>query len=229
MSVKSIDVRSQHQNEMPIRFGSPLYSKLQKKYWDLPQMRGYPLVIAIADFHDDHSMTWSSTALMNYLYGVWHDHHYDDQGKLVIDPIQIEKHAVKGKEIPSGFFFQPDTENVSAVLFSAGGTIAKFNRMGRQAGFKHQNVRMIRYGHCHKHDENASLPDQFIYEVDESCSETWAQGISMFHNPNAKHPVPKKLFPSAAHHIFSDGRIVSYLPEFHPYWSMTINLQGKEK
>ena len=223
----NIDVRTEHENAMPIRFGSPLFTKLQKRYWELPQIENSPLVFAIADFHDDQSMTWSSTALINYLYGVKHDFHYDNSGKLVISPIQIEKHVLDGKEIPSGFFFQPDTENVSAVLFSASGTISKFNRMGRQAGFVHPDVRMIRFGSCHNHDENASLPNTFMYEVDESSSETWAEGISMFHNPNAKHPVPVELFPSAAHHSFSDGNVISFLPEFYPYSSMTWNLKVK--
>ena len=210
---------------MPIRFGSPLFSKLKKEYWQLPQIEGCPLVFAIADFHDDYSMSWSSTALINYLYGVKHDHHHDENGKLVISPIQIEKHVLDGKEVPSGFFFQPDADNVSAVMFSASGTISKFNRMGRQAGFKHPDVRMIRFGVCHNHDQDASLPNAFMYDVDETCSETWAEGMSMFHNPNAKRPVPSELFPSVAHHRFVDGNIVSLLPEFYPYSSTTWNIR----
>jgi len=93
-------------------------------------------VFAIADFHDDHAMLWSSTALINYLYGVRHDFHYDRNNKLIITPRYIKMYRVGEKEIPSGYFFQPDTQYVSAVLFSASGTISKFNRMGRQAGFK---------------------------------------------------------------------------------------------
>jgi hypothetical protein len=221
----AVDVRSEHENAMPIRFGSPLFSKLKKQYWQLPHMVDTPLVIAIADFHDDASMTWSGTALINYLYDVRHDHHYDENGKLVISPIQIDIHRVGEKEVPSGFFFQPDAENISAILFSASGTISKFNRMGQQAGFKHPDVRMIRFGSCYDHDENASLPRMFQYEVDETSTETWAEGMSMFHNPNAKHPVPEALFPHAAHHRFVDGQIVSLLPDFHPYSSITWNLQ----
>jgi hypothetical protein len=222
-----IDVRKEHENAMPIRFGSPLFSKLQKKYWELPQIQGCPLVFAIADFHDDQSMTWSSTALINYLYGVRHEHHYDENGRLVIDPIQIKKHKIGNKEIPSGFYFQPDTENVSAIMFSASGTISKFNRMGRQAGFKHPDVLMYRIGSHHDHDDNASLPKMFKYEVDETGTETWAEGMSIFHNPNAKHRVPEELFPTAAHHRFENDQIVSFLPEFYPYSSMTLNMKVK--
>ncbi|HBZ2097124.1 TPA: hypothetical protein MHM06_14365 [Klebsiella pneumoniae] len=56
-------------------------------------------------------------------------------------------------------------------------------------------------------------------------NETWGEGLSMFHNPNAKHPVPEALFPSIAHHYYDNGQIVSHLPEFHPYSSMTINMK----
>lgn len=206
---------------MPIKFGSPLFSKLSKRYWELPHAKGLPLVFAIADFHEKQSMLWTSTALTRYLYGVSHDFHYDEQGKLVITPLKIEKHVHKGKEIPSGFFFQEDAEHVSAVLFSASGTISKFNRLGKIAGFGDKSVRMIRVGAKHRHDPNAALPDGFIVEVDEEYSETWGEGVSIFHNPNALYPLPEELFPSVAHHRFKDGQIMSHPPDFFPYNSMT--------
>lgn len=219
------EIRKEHEHAMPLRFGSPLYSKLTKKYWELPNVAGKPLVFAIADFHDDQSMLWSSTALETYLYGVRHEHHYED-GRLVLDPIRIDKHIKPdGTEIQSGFFFQPDTEYVSAVLFSASGTISKFNRLGRQAGFGSPNVRMFRIGTCYDHDPNASVPKIFKYEVTEDSQETWGEGVSMFHNPNATHPVPKQLFPSIAHHRFENDQIISILPDFHPFASQTMNIR----
>ena len=54
---------------MPIKFGSPLYSKLKKRYWERSHVQDKPLVFAIHDFHITGSMTWSRTALMEYLYG----------------------------------------------------------------------------------------------------------------------------------------------------------------
>lgn len=213
-------------HEMPIKWGSPLFTKLKKEYWKLPHVKGKALVFAIADFHDDRSMLWSSTALVTYLYGVYHDFKYDEDNKLVITPVKIDTHKrMDGKQIPSGFFFQPGSENVSAILSSASGTISKFNRLGRQAGFSHPDVIMIRKGTRHDHDPNASVPKLFQYIVDENSNETWAEGLSMFHNPNALHPVPKELFPTIGHHEFRDGQIVSYLPEFHPYGSVTLNMR----
>lgn len=212
------------EHEMPIRFGSPLFSKLQKRYWELDHVKDRPLVFAIADFHDDQSMVWTSTALINYLYGVKHDFHFDENRQLVIDPQKIDRHKLGEKEIPSGFFFQPGAENVSAVLFSASGTISKFNRMGRQGGFLAPGVIMIRLGMCHDHNPAAHLPKPFRYFVDEKSQETWAEGLSMFHNPNALHPVPEDLFPSIAHHRFKDDLIISALPKFHPYGSFTVSI-----
>ena len=77
-------------------------------------------------------------------------------------------------------------------------------------------------------DPNAAMPKMFKYLVDENSKETWGERMSMFHNPNAKHPVPEELFPSIAHHHFDNGNIVSSLPEFHPYSSMTYNFAIKE-
>ena len=84
---------------------------------------------------------------------------------------------------------------------------------------------MIRVGTCHDHDPNASVPKMFKYIVNEDSNETWADGFSMFHNPNAVLPVPRELFPSIAHHYFENGHIVSFLPEFYPYASFTYNLK----
>lgn len=216
-------------DEMPIKFGSPLFTKLKKEYWKLDHVAGNPLVIAIADFHDNQSMTWSGTALINYLYGVRHEFSKDEEGNLIISPLKIETHQVGSKVIPSGYFFQPDAENISAILYTAGGTISKFNRMGKQAGFGSASVIMQRMGTHHDHDPNASLPKMFSYEVNEQCEETWGEGVSMYHNPNALHPVPRELFPSIAHHRFEDGQIVSVLPEFHTYASQTLMLNVTDK
>lgn len=218
--------------KMPIKFGSALYSKLNRKtpYWTIPDVVNQPLVFAIADFHEPQSMMWSSSALFRYLYGVSHDFSRDEHGQLLISSLKIEKHEHNGKQIPSGFFSLPNAENVSAVLFSSTGTLSKFNRMGRLAGFGVPNIIMTRYGLYHDHDPNASLPKPFIRNIAEGQTrETWAEGMSMFHNPNAKHPVDPDMFPGIAHHWFKEGLIHSTVPESHPYSSMTMNVLVTDK
>lgn len=224
--ISPLQILEKCENEMPIKFGSPLFTKLNKKYWEKDHVKGNPLIFAIADFHDDQSMQWSSNALMRYLYGYSVETKFEN-GQFKHNAIKIEHHQVGNKKIPSGFFLQPDSENVSAILFSSTGTISKFNRIGKQAGFGSNKIKMYRYGTCHNHDQDATTPCIFKYEVTTNSDETWAEGLSMFHNPNAKYPVPRELFPSIAHHYMETDKMISYIPDFHPYSSMTINLKSK--
>lgn len=153
---------------------------------------------------------------MEYLYG-WKERLIKTgQGlQRVTEP--ITEHVYHDKRIPSGYFYQPESENVSAVLFSNSGTISKFNRMGKLAGFGDPGIRMIRSGKRYDHGQDKLEPADFTLEVDEqSCTETWSEGVSIFHNPNAKVPVDEDLFPDVAHHYFRDGRLVSFLPDFSP-------------
>ena len=204
-----------------IKFGSALHSKLKKRYWELEHIKDNPLIFAIADFHQPHSMLWTQPYLMEYLYGVRERIMKTDQGlQRLATP--ISEHIYGEKRIPSGFFSQPDAENVSAVLFSNSGTISKFNRMGKLAGFGDPTVKMIRVGKRYDHDKNKLEPADFDLEIDQkSYSETWSEGVSIFHNPNGKIPLQEELFPLAAHHYFREGRLVSYLPDFFPMASIT--------
>lgn len=225
------EIRELIKTRVPIRFGSALFSKLNRKapYWELAHVKGHPLIFAVADFHEDQSMTWTSSALLEYLYGVTHDFAFDNDGQLVITPIKIETHEHEGKVIPSGYFLQPGAENVSAILFSSSGTISKFNRMGMLAGFGLPNQRIYRTGVKHRHDPNAALPESFFHEVKQGVTtETWAEGLSMFHNPHAVRPVDPDLFPGIAHHFFDGSHVKSLLPAFHPYSSFTWNMMLTE-
>jgi hypothetical protein len=64
----ALDDDSKRQNYfehyVPMKFGSALFSKLNKRYWELPHVLGHPLVLAIQDFHAPQSMSWSSSALV---------------------------------------------------------------------------------------------------------------------------------------------------------------------
>lgn len=226
------EMRELIKTRVPIRFGSALYSKLNRPrpYWGLEHVKGHPLVFAVADFHEDQSMTWTSPALIEYLYGASHEFTFDDAGQLVIFPLKIETHEYDGKVIPSGFFVQPGAENVSAVLFSASGTISKFNRMGKLAGFGLPNQVIMRSGLKHDHNPNATLPKEFRHVVQQGAvTETWAEGLSMFHNPSATHPVDPAMFPGIAHHFLVDDQLRSFLPDFHPYSSFTWNVMVRDK
>jgi hypothetical protein len=211
-----------------IKFGSALFSKLSKRYWELEHVKGKPLVFAIADFHQSHSMLWTHPSLWQYLYGMKSDQKATAGGRES-SLRRIDDHTYDDKRIPSGFFFQPECENVSAVLFSNSGTVSKFNRMGKLAGFGDPGVKMIRAGKCYDHEGNSLRPKDFTLHIEAGkCSETWSEDVSIFHNPSAKYPLGASLFPTVGHHYLKDGKIDSYLPDFFPLASVTqiITVQG---
>lgn len=217
------------QNVYPIKFGSPLFSKMKKRYWEQEHVRSQPFILAIEDFHEPGSMVWTGSALELYLYGYNYGWYHEVSGELVVMPEAIGMHQHGAKQIPSGFFEQPDAEHVSAVLFSNSATTSKFNRMGFLAGYRPEDLAMIRVGTCYNHEIQATEPLRFRYVVGDPSApvETWAEGLSMFHNPKALVPVPQELFPGIAHHwLDNQNRMRSTIPPFHPYGSITQILNG---
>jgi hypothetical protein len=215
---------------LPIKFGSPLTSKLNRRYWELSHITGQPIVLAIQDFHYPMSMTWSETALVTYLYGYEFKWRHNEAGKLIITPERITEHVWGDKKIPSGFFYLQNAEHISAVISNRQGTISKFNRMGLKAGFGSKRVRMLRVGTRYLHDPNAAEPAQFAAEVHgPGYEEEWIEGLNVFHNPNAAIPLLPDMLPGAAHHFYEEGELQSFLPQFHPFGTQTIiTIAGEE-
>lgn len=208
---------------MPIKFGSPLYSKLQKRYWERPQIAGMPLVFAIADFSSPGSMVHTRSALETYLYGFAHGVEYDGEGNPVPRVRKVEEHRWGEKVVPSGFFNIRDARHVSAVMSTTAGTISKFNRIGVFAGFGAGNVLMLREGLCANHDPEAVAPTAFRAVVNaEDYFESWVEGLNVYHNPRADIPLPEHFLPGAAHHhCDGEGKWASTVPRFHPLASTT--------
>lgn len=210
-------------NYMPIRYAGPLTTKLGKKYWEKEHVKGRPLALAIQDFHAPNSMVTSRTALPAYLYGMVWDWEKDAESKLVIIPKKVEQHVWGSKTVPSGFFSLPGSENIGAVIANASATISKFNRIGALAGFGSKRVRMVRQGTAANPDPNSETPTVFVHDVNSpDYSETWMEGMDVYHNPKALHPLHPAMLPGAAHHrLLEDGQLESLVPAWHPFGSVT--------
>ena len=208
---------------MPIKFGSPLYSKLRKKYWNHERLNDVPFALAIADFSSPGSMVYTRSALERYLYGYTVEMAVDLDSCEVYQPRKILEHRWGEKVIPSGFFNLPEAEHVSAVISTTGGTISKFNRMGALTGFGAGDVLMIREGTCIDHDVEATSPLRFRAIVNaDGYRESWVEGLNVYHNPYAKVPLPEHFVSGAAHHhCDAEGNWTSTVPPFHPLASNT--------
>jgi hypothetical protein len=228
-ALDGLTVQDRQEQHRPIRLGSALYSKLQMRYWELPHVKGKPLIFAIEDFHAADSLAFTGSSLWQYLYGIRGSWWIDESGTLHVEEIPIAKHRHGAKVIPSGFFNQPSAENVSAVIFGNSGTVAKFNRMGWVLGTaRPQNVSMVRIGTCYDHTPNSPAPSVFHYNLEDPDTpvETWSQGLEIYHNPRAITPLPL-AFLKIAYHYHDGERLHSYLPDFHPYGSRTVIIQTR--
>lgn len=209
-------------NYIPIKYGSPLFSKLNKKYWEKAHIKGKPIIFAIQDFHFPGSMTYSEVELAPYLFGRRQNAALNDKGEKTISSSKIEYHKWKEKEIPSGFFFQPNAEHVSAVLTNSQATMIKFNRMGMKAGFGDLSIKGIRLFRCWNPDPLAIDTLNFMQDIhDENYEETWSEGMNVYHNPKAISPLPDYFLPAAVHHRIKENLLVSRGPALRVISSTT--------
>lgn len=220
-------------NYMPMKFGSSLMSKLNKTdaqgrhYWEREETKDKPFVLAVADFHKQAeqdqlgSMTFTHSALWPYLYGHRVEWEMKD-GQLITRAVKNSSHTFGTKSIPSGFFDQPGAENVSAVLFSNAGTIAKFDRMGVVAGFAAPEHKYFRMGFRFDPDPNATRGIWFSEDVaDPSYVEGWSDELQIFHNPNARIPLTHEWLSGLAQFYFEKDSQFSIIPNHHVWASMT--------
>jgi hypothetical protein len=207
--------------ELVVRLGSALFSKLNKHYWELPHVAGKPLVLAIQNFAGKEAQQLADTALIDYLYGLRTFGEVDTDGHLKIYNAKIDEH-VGSKAIPSNFFAIPKAENISAVLWTNSGTVAKFARMGFQRGLDSRGIKMRRVGLRFVMNPDSDIPAPFNYEVG-SRWESWEEGLVLAHNPRALIPLPEDSFPGVVHHeLAENGLIRSTLPPFHAIRSRTV-------
>ena len=176
-------------------------------------------------------MTYTQSALWQYLYG------HRVSWKIVNDQIivseeNVETHSFGKKIVLSGFFDLPQAENISAVVFSNAGTMAKFDRMGVAAGFGAEGYQYYRMGLKYNPDPDAVMGIPFTADVsDPEYEEFWTQEVQVFHNPNAIHPLPFDALLGASHHYFKDGLVKSAIPEEAVLSSFTVLMKivGEDK
>jgi hypothetical protein len=209
-------------NYLPTRFSGPLCAKLDKRYWERKGVEEIPFVIAIQDFHHELSMTWSQSALFEYLYGVRIEE-VDIDGSVQKIEAPVTSLKWGEKELPSGFFKLADSEHVSAVAFNAAGTLTKFNRMGIAAGMGDRTVTAQHEGRRFS-KANTGEEEAFSILVTEDYEEDWIDGLTVFHNPNALHPL--EALPGAAHVFEEDGLRRQFAPAGHLVTSTTKLIVG---
>ncbi|WP_129545526.1 hypothetical protein [Arthrobacter dokdonensis] len=222
------------------QFGKALRKKWQKtnaagqRYWELECVKGKPFVIAVESFHSGSSLFHSFGVAAEYLYGQSTVAQIDSKGQLSVVSEPIDEHLWNGKSIPSGIFNDPEWTDVSAVIFANGASVPQFNRIGKQEGLGDPGTVIWRRGTCANHNPNSATPSIFSYEVGTANApeEDFAQAIHVFHNPNARRPLPPGFFPRASEHhrLPENGQILTTLgAEFIPFGSVTYIFQATDR
>lgn len=180
-------------NDFQSRLVRPLVGKLRKRYWELPHVAGKPLVLAVQDFSSEGSLMLLNGPFSSFLY--------------------------------SDFFHREDTEQVSAVMFVNTGTSSKFTRMRYQLSpASYPAIHSVQRGGFYIPRGDAKPPlDVFHYWVgDPQWTETWSQGICIFHNPEPLIALSHEVFPGTKQLLWSEGMCRSEGPAFHPEASLTV-------
>lgn len=193
---------------MPFKFARALRKKMRHRpqpagvhYWELPQTKGHPFVLAIHDYSRRMSMAMSPDAMRNYLYGI-----ALEDGRFE----SIEEHVNGEERLQSNFFAREENRFVSAILLPTMATIPKFNRMGQIAGISAPGTFTIIFG---KRTDEHGNPHPFSARVDDPhYQEFWHEGIFIFHNPNAEMPIDPELFPHVIHFFKTEDGYEQWLP-----------------
>lgn len=191
-------------NYFPTRYSGPLLAKLKKKYWEQEHVSGKPFAIAIADCQFKGAGNVSHDALPLYLYGF----QQKVTSKGVEERENIGWHIWGTKEVQSGFFELEGAENVSAIFFSPANDIDKFNRMGLKDGFNSNKYKIKR---------TVKSPNIHTWKIESitkivptrKYTETWDEGLIVYHNPNALHPFPIYILPNATHYHVTNGKLIA--------------------
>jgi hypothetical protein len=223
------DARERFFGPAALRFAKTLGNKLQKGYDRLPHVADKAFAIALADFHAPGSMVWSREALMSYLYGM-HAKVIEVDGRQIASSSEVS-HLLGDSAFPAGLFHTTGHSELSAVIFTNACSIAKFNRVGVSAGALTKGLRYVRYGKFYDRTSGALEGIPFCLDItsDEYKAlwpqgyEPWSAELEIFHNPFARHPIPRTLLPEATHWFHAGGEVVCESHyETSVLWSRTL-------
>jgi hypothetical protein len=206
-----------------IRMGSVLYSKLNKKYWELDWVKGKPLVLAITPAHNYLAPFLPDAKLIEYLYGIRQKIRVTEIGVENLGSEKITEFRHGEKVIPANFFEQPLSENISGILFTNNSDLHKFNRIAYQSALSHENLIIVRSGTKYN-PEPGSDATKFTHQVKPNQrTETWSESVTLFHNPNALHKIDKKCFDCIRQFwLEPDGTFDGIMPNEFIFNSITV-------
>ena len=189
-------------NEGIIRGANSIQSKHKKfvkeyKYREWIQENN-PFIIAMGAFDQINYGREFIYPMVALLYGMY----FDAEQEIFHEKMEIEKPQT-GASVPIGIFRNSNYEEISAIVFSCTLTLGKLTSLSISNGNYSLNaVYNIR--------QDFNTNKYVLQIVNSSCPEDIADGVFIFHNPNAKNKLSEKFFEKIAvtQFFFEDGHLM---------------------
>lgn len=169
------------------RYSNSILSK-NKKYQEYLKDKDFnekiPYIIALSGYEQINYGKNFYYPMMALLYGLYYDNKKDKYEKKMV----IKKTDVNSN-IPIGFFLNESMAHISAIIFSCTVTLGKLTSL---AISQKKSILKTNSVLCIRHDNDFPYFKPQI--VSEMSPEYLSDGLFIFHNPFAKHPVTKELF-----------------------------------
>ena len=175
-----------------VRLANSFHSKMNKYrqgYSALKHVRGKPFVLAVAAIDSPAFFALSTRPMEALLY----NYYVDEEAFIAGERPTLEgEHLASvnkdnGASIELGMFQSPAFAEVSAIVWNPCATWGKVRTMSALAANERVVVQSVRF------NPDSHLPHHMV-ESKPDTSETLLDGLTVFHNPLANHPLDPTVF-----------------------------------
>ncbi|EKP0260057.1 hypothetical protein JFQ93_001303 [Aeromonas sobria] len=185
-------------------------SKYRKSYSKLEHVQDKPYVIALASFDRPFSHMVANRAIMTALFGIY----FDEAATIALDADELLKMPVdavvknENANVPVGYFNDDEYSDVSAVIYSSVATWGKIRALTSDPKIPASFTTL--------HPNPDSLIPTIKMAMSGEYKEHLLDGLQIYHNPYAKHPLPPEVFHHerlAQHIIHNDEEMEIIAPD----------------
>ena len=176
--------------------------KYNKSYRNLTHVAGKPFVLALTPFDQPFFYFQVQLAIEAVLYGFYVDEqeHIDDPSKGIAIPAKTLKTVRKSDtvELPLGIFNDESHAHISAVIFNSSATWGKVKALN-------DDPYPFIFFSAARFDPRDG--DFYVFQgVKAGYAETLFDGLRVYHNPHAAHPLDWRVFqePGALQAVYTD-------------------------
>lgn len=190
-------------NEAIVRAANSIKKKhdKMKKYLSTSWVReDKPFIIALSSYDQVNYGREYIYSMMAVLYGLY----FNAEKESYVEKEFVQKENSVRQE-PLGLFFKEEFSDVSAIIFTCTLTLGKLTSLSISRGNPSLNV-------VYNIRKNCEKGNYMLQLVSPDLPEDFADGVFIFHNPNAKNKLSETVFNAVAvTQFFYDKKCLKYL------------------